>query len=178
MLFILMIETEPITYKSKDYKEFKRLYHASFPKSELVPMDDLIQRSHTEVIAFYDDGNFVGFYCALLFNDILNILYLSIEENERDHGYGSKLLTLIKQSHLNKRIIVDVELPIETALNESQRLARKQFYYRNGFKDTDIKYTWKDVDYQILVYNGKISEKEYHDFWKNLDSKRQKDLGN
>jgi len=172
-----MLETEPITYKSNDYKEFKRLYHASFPKAELVPLDDLIQRTHTEVVSIYDKKQFVGFYVALNYGDILNILYLSIEEKQRDKGYGSLILSIIKERHFNERIIVDIELPEENVANENQRLARKRFYLHNGFKETNIKYEWKNIDYQILIFNGEIKADEYHSFWNNLDKKRQKDLG-
>lgn len=140
-------------------------------------MCDLLDHPNdTEMEAYYENEEFSGFYAAIKEKDILCILYFSIEENKRDHGIGSQILNNIINNHPDCRIIVDVELPEDYADNETQRLSRMHFYHKNGFKDTDIIYKWKNTDYQILIYNGKITYNEYQSFWHSLDKKRQKDM--
>jgi len=115
--------------------------------------------------ACYIDDVFAGFYSAVKSNKIISILYLAIEENMRDKGIGTIILSEIKHRHKEKIIILDVESPKDDADNESQRLSRKHFYYKNGFIDTGITYIWKDVEYQIMSYNGTITNKEYKNFF-------------
>ena len=84
-----MLTAVPITTDSKDFKEIKHLYIAAFPKSERVPLRDLLRHDGaSEFVAGYDGETFCGFYSALTFGDITHILFLAIDERLRAHGYG------------------------------------------------------------------------------------------
>ena len=85
-----MLTAVPITTDSKDFKEIKHLYIAAFPKSERVPLRDLLRHDGaSEFVAGYDGETFCGFYSALTFGDITHILFLAIDERLRAHGYVS-----------------------------------------------------------------------------------------
>jgi len=172
-----MLRVEAIDKDSDIYPEFKRLYHKSFPKDEQVPLRYLLGHPNdTEIEAYYDDNEFCGFYCALIFDDILNIMFFAIEEKMRDHGFGSMVLDSIKQRHQGYRIILDIEEPEIGAKNNDQRLIRKKFYLHNGFKETNVIYNWHGEDYQMMVYGGELTSKEYEHFMSHLDIKRKKEL--
>ena len=91
-----MLTAVPITTDSKDFKEIKHLYIAAFPKSERVPLRDLLRHDGaSEFVAGYDGETFCGFYSALTFGDITHILFLAIDERLRAHGYGSAMLDIV-----------------------------------------------------------------------------------
>ena len=48
---------------------------------------------------------------------------------------------------------------------EQERLARKRFYLRLGYRASGISYRWRGEDYEILVCGADISSKEFSDFW-------------
>ena len=74
-----MLTAVPITTDSKDFKEIKHLYIAAFPKSERVPLRDLLRHDGaSEFVAGYDGETFCGFYSALTFGDITHILWLRL----------------------------------------------------------------------------------------------------
>jgi len=171
-----MLEIHRLSKDSKDFPEFKRLYHSSFPKSELVPLKFLLGHKDTEIEAYYDEDGFCGFYCALVFGKMMNIMFFAIEERMRNHGIGSMILNNIKNNHPGFLIMLDVEMPIDNAVNNNERIQRKNFYYHNGFKDTEIKYKWHGTDYQMMVYGGELSKEEYEMFMSNLDKARFKEF--
>ena len=172
----MFIERE-ITENFEDYKKFHHLYLASFPKEERIPVKNLMLRTEErELIACYDEKVFCGFYSTLTFGDITHILFLAVDEELRDRGYGSRILEQISHRYPKNRIILDIEAEDPSAPNNGQRLKRKAFYRKNGYTESGIAYTWRKVPYQILVKNGYITEDEFDAFWDNLDGRRKKDL--
>ena len=128
-----MLTAVPITTDSKDFKEIKHLYIAAFPKSERVPLRDLLRHDGaSEFVAGYDGETFCGFYSALTFGDISHILFLAIDERLRAHGHGSAMLDIVAAAHPHNRIIVDAEAEDPAASNNEQRIRRMAFYARNG----------------------------------------------
>ena len=118
-----MLTAVPITTDSKDFKEIKHLYIAAFPKSERVPLRDLLRHDGaSEFVAGYDGETFCGFYSALTFGDITHILFLAIDERLRAHGYGSAMLDIVAAAHPHNRIIVDAEAEDPAASNNAERV--------------------------------------------------------
>ena len=161
---------ETITSKSLNLETIKELYFQAFPENERRPFEDMITdtSSHIEVLAFYDGSVFCGFACLLNTQKISHIIYLAIDENLRSNGYGSQVLTLLHEYKHGSRVIVDIERQNKISENNEQRLKRKQFYLRNGYSESNVKYHWEGEDYEILVYGGNLSKQEFRAFWDQL----------
>lgn len=171
----MLIEKE-ITKNFEDYHQFHRLYLSSFPKEERIPIKHLMMRAEeSELIACYDEKLFCGFYATLTFGDVTHILFLAVDDALRGRGYGSQILKQISHRYPNHRIILDIEAEDPSAPNNEQRIRRKAFYAKNGYTESGIAYTWRNVPYQILIKNGCITEKEFDAFWDNLDGRRKKE---
>lgn len=172
-----MLTAVPITTESKDFKEIKHLYIAAFPKRERVPLRDLLRHDGaSEFVAGYNGDTFCGFYSSLTFGDITHILFLAIDERLRGHGYGSAMLDIVAASHPHNRIIVDAEAVDPAASNNEQRIHRMAFYAHNGYRKSGIAYIWRGVPYEILIRGGSITEREFEDFWNNLDEEERKEM--
>ena len=155
-------------------KNGKSLYYKAFPKNERRPFPEFLDHrlGDTEAFCFLDGDLFIGMGVVMNSPTITHITYLAIDENFRCHGYGSKALKLIHEYYSGKRIMVDIELPDGASVNEEERLKRKSFYLRNGYKETEIKYNWRHEKYEILSFGGAISRKEYDNFWKCFNIKK------
>lgn len=140
------------------------------PKNERRPFKSLFTHPEgsCESLALYDGDLFCGFACLLNGNDISHIIYLAIQEELRDRGYGSMALSAIHRHKDGRRIMVDIELETKTASNNPQRRRRKDFYLRNGYEQTTIRYRWQREDYEILSFGGQVTEDEYEAFWHQL----------
>ena len=149
------------------YENVKELYESSFPENERRPLNELTEgfRGEGELLAALDEGTFVGMVSLLSFEDITHILYFAVRDELRNHGYGSKILTLIRAHCPGQRIIVDVERPEDGVPNKTQREERIAFYRRNGFVDTEVAYRWENEDYRIMSNGGDVSKREFWLFW-------------
>lgn len=148
----------------------RALYNRAFPKNERIPFSDMLHNKNgaSEIFVFFNDATFIGFACMANALDISHITYLAVEEAEREKGYGSQMLSFLHQEKQGRRIIVDIELPEKNTVNKKQRLKRKAFYTRAGYQETSIRYRWSDEDYEILPFGGKVTEKEFEKFWKEI----------
>ncbi|MCF0114322.1 MAG: GNAT family N-acetyltransferase [Erysipelotrichaceae bacterium] len=161
---------EQATKEHRDIANIKALYERAFPENERHPFEVICdeKKEHVEILAFYEEELFCGFVVLLNCNGIAHIVYFSIEEELRNHGYGSKVLQCVHEAKKESRVIVDIERVTNHCSNAEQRMKRKQFYLRNGYEETEVKYRWRGDDYEILSYGGTITKKEFGDFWDTL----------
>ena len=159
-----MIQSVKVQKPFKDYREFKRLYDASFPDNERIPFLRLYtQMDETRVFyAYYEKEKLIGLSFFYLLDDLAYLSYLAVEEKLRGQGYGSKILQRIKEDYRDCRIVLDIEEVKEDAGNYEERRKRKDFYLHNGFVSAGIFYHIYHVDYEILVANGTACKEDWH----------------
>ncbi|MDO5541209.1 MAG: hypothetical protein Q4F83_14280 [Eubacteriales bacterium] len=160
-----MLRLEKITRESKDTRKIERLYLSAFPQNERTSLEQFWkEKPGKEVYGIYREDCFCGFVQMLSYGDITHILYFAVEEEQRENGSGSETLMLIGRLKPGRRIIADIEAPGKTARNYRQRCRRKNFYLRNGYKQTPVKYSWQGEYYEILSWGGWVNEKEFKEF--------------
>ena len=89
--------------------------------------------------------------------------YLAVSSKIRSNGTGSRLLQNILKQFPDKKIVLLIERPDDTADNKEQRIARRRFYLKNGFVSSDIFITGESGDMEVLVCGGAVSREEYMD---------------
>lgn len=166
-----MLQAIKLTKNSSDVKAVKQLYEIAFPKNERVNFELLLECSETyvasfEILVIYDGELFVGFVIILNSENISHLLFFAVDEKLRSKGYGSEILKAVHNSKLGQIFLADVEKPDAKSDNNEQREKRISFYYRNGYKMTDVEYSWKGENYMIMSRNGDISKEDYKAFWK------------
>ena len=117
--------------------KIRKLYRRAFPKEERLPwpvMVFLTARSGTEITAYYHGDAFCGFTFTATWEKTLFVLFLAVEDGLRGHGYGSAILTYLRETDPQRQILLNVELLDPEADNYAQRLQRMAFYEKNGFK--------------------------------------------
>jgi len=157
----LDLDIQPVRSGLADYQEIKQLYMRAFPAYEREKWAWLIFKSHfkhADFEAFYDQGQFVGFAYVIHVKGLHYVLYLAVNDRLRSQGYGSRILTTLKQHYHGVPLALDVEAPDPTAANNHQRLRRLAFYRKNGFRPTSRKMKDPEVTYQVLTttnhFNG------------------------
>ena len=165
-----MFSTKRVGLFSKDILKIKKLYINSFPENERFSFWEMIRNKagHYETFAFYDDGVFCGFAILLNSLDISHIIYFATLPEVRGKGLGAKALSSIGRIKSKMRIIVDIEREVPGCEENEIRRRRKNFYLRNGFSETEVRYRWQEEAYEILVLGGKLSGEDFGNFWKAL----------
>ena len=91
---------------------------------------------------------------------------LAINQELRGQGYGRKVLEFIKQKYSQYRIILSIEPVDKNANNYEQRIKRKEFYTKNGFRDANYTIKERNIIYDMLYCNKKVTLQEFQELIK------------
>lgn len=64
-------------------------------------------------------------------------MFFAVDKALRSKGYGSAILQEIQDMYLEKKIIISIEACDKSATDIEVRTRRKEFYIRNGYKETN-----------------------------------------
>ena len=158
-----MLQVRPITKKSGELLAFKELYLSAFPKSEQTPIWFLLHRAKRDSVKFYgyyDDDVFAGFSYTITQGELTCVQYLAVGAKNRSKGYGTLILSNIKEQYPDNRILLGIEAEDENAANNEQRRKRRTFYIKNEYFSTGIFSKMNGVIYEMLMYGGTCTTDE------------------
>ena len=144
--------------------QIKALYHSAFPKEELLPW--WILRLVTvpkcvELTGYYDAKTFCGFTHTTTTENVVFVMFFAVREDLRGQGYGSAILTHLKENNPGKQIVLNVERIDVPADNMEQRLQRLRFYEKNGFYDTGYNIAEVGGVFRVLSTGKTLDTKAY-----------------
>ena len=146
-------------------KDIEPLFVSAFPSNERPTPDiyfDGFDHSDNILYGFYEDDKFIGFSSLVFFEDIAYIFFLAVNDNYRHQGYGSKILSMIKDMYHDYVILLCYEEVDPKYDDYDLRKKREQFYLKNGFISNDIKTNEFGVIFQTAYYGKhKVSFKQY-----------------
>ena len=146
-------------------KQLKKLYKNAFPRAERKPLSLIKNRckeGKMEVFAVISDAcEFAGVVITALGESAVLIDYLAISTEVRSCGYGSQTLEILKKIYDGKKLIIEIEDPDVPSKNREQRIKRKNFYLKNGFKPLDFKISLFGCEMIMLGFPDCISFDEY-----------------
>lgn len=149
----------------RQLKKIKCLYKKAFPVAERKPFSRIVSQQKdgiTEILAITKNEQYKGLIINVLYKDIVLLDYFAISEKFRGEGLGTETLNTFKERYPNKRLVLEIEIPEVNAPNNAQRLSRKNFYIRNGIKETNISNINADgVKLQTLVFDEPVTYDEY-----------------
>lgn len=114
-----------------------QLYLSAFPREERIPWPLMrlnALRGGIDLTAFLDGDTFCGFTYSVTCGDLHFLLFFAVDANLRSRGYGSAILSLLKEVY--GTVVLNIEPLVEDAPNLPERQHRYGFYRHNGFADT------------------------------------------
>jgi GNAT superfamily N-acetyltransferase len=122
---------------SLEREKAKSLYLKAFPAYERLPFFLIYRKRKKQDVAFYSiyDGEmWIGLVYCMIYNDLLYVCYFAIDGTIRSKGYGGAVMSKIKEMYAGRRIFLAIETLNEKAENHEQRVKRRRFYEKYGFK--------------------------------------------
>lgn len=158
----MAVNVKKVRRYNGDYKMIKELYSHAFPDIERLPLLLLrlmALKPNIEFYSVYDDEEFCGLLYIVNYKAMSLVYYFAVRSDIRSMGYGTKVLEWLKKEKNSISIIM--ETVHEKCDNAGQRKQRKNFYLKNGFKDTG--YYMKDYSgtFDILSTESDINPKEF-----------------
>lgn len=151
----------------------RRLYEASFPKSEKKPFAFILKK-HKEgfydILAIEDEqGKFCGLAIMMLSGGRVLLDYLAIEPDCRSGGIGGRTLGELCGRYGKERIVVEIESTAgDCASSRSERQRRKAFYLRNGMVPMDYLVELFEVEMEVLTFGSELTFEQYHAIYKEV----------
>lgn len=158
------IEERAVAPESEEHACVVALYEEAFPPEERFDiglLDDLAEREHVDFTAYYRREEFCGFSYSIDTGSCLYVLFLAVAGAKRSRGHGSQIIARLKERYPGRAIVVEIEPIDPMAPNAAQRLARLDFYTRNGFSPAGLDSIEGDMVYTVLVFGGPFEASEF-----------------
>lgn len=158
---------ESITQKSPDEikNAFTAINNEAFPKNERCPLERFFELQKmgldVDILGFFDNDELLGFFVVMKKGLCAYAWFFAIRNNLRSLGLGTKALSLIFDRYKNYQIVLDFEALDESAPNNEQRIHRKNFYLRNGFKETGYFQYYCETEFEIVCSEIKLDVNSY-----------------
>lgn len=182
--------------KKISYDEAAKIYNTylvnHFPANEVKPLKNIEAMWQTggyEAYGWYE-GDFLTGYAFMCKNPAEKYVlldYLAVLEEYRNGGYGSRILSALKNTSTDSDALIIETEDIDKSVNSeeyAERERRDRFYTRNGIIKSGISATVYSADYRVWymplnntpdettlhaaydrIYEYMLSEKGYRDFF-------------
>ncbi|HJB94605.1 MAG TPA: GNAT family N-acetyltransferase [Candidatus Mediterraneibacter intestinigallinarum] len=170
----MKLNTEHITKNSRYWNNVNELAKEAFPPEEYIAPAELAEMAKADnfdFLALKDGDSFVGFMAVMTYENLAYLFFLAIDSACRSKGYGSRAIETLKAEYPGKKQIVDFEMPDDTADNSRQREKRREFYLRNGYKETGLFLSYLGVDYEVFCMNDDFEPEVFKAMMKTIHVK-------
>lgn len=153
-------------YMPDERKMLKKLYLEAFPAEERAPFFMIMSKAkkgRAEMLTAHDGNEFVGFVYMVCYKDMAYLFYLAVDKDKRGMGYGRKIVEAVKSRYRGRRIFLARERIEKSAENYEQRVSRRNFYIRCGFRDLPCHIKEAAVIYDVMGIGGRVSADEYEE---------------
>ena len=167
----MKLNIEKITRESRFWEQLHSLAKEAFPPEEYLAPDKLVEMSladNFDFLALTDCNMFIGFMVVQTYKDLAYLFFLAIDPPCRAKGYGSHAIETLQALYPNKKQVVDFEMLDSEAPNNEQRIKRRQFYLRNGYKETGLFLSYLGVDYEVFCMGDNFESQEFKDMMREI----------
>ena len=155
---------EILNMNQKQWGEIKEIYFEAFPKTERKPFFTVrrsVTKGKVQILTAVEHGVLQGFVMVIPYKHMIMVDYLAVSLKIRSRGTGSMILKEVCRLFPNQTIVLLIERLNDAAENKEQRIARRNFYVKNGFTSSGIYITGCSGEMEILNFGGVVSVQEY-----------------
>ena len=153
-----------LNMEQKPWNEIREVYMEAFPKAERKPFFAVrrsVNKGKALLLTAMENEILQGFVMAIPYKNMVMVDYLAVSSKIRSRGTGSKILQEICRRFPDQKIVLLIERLDDTAENKDQRIARRKFYFKNGFTSSNIYITGRSGNMEVLNFGGTVSVQEY-----------------
>ena len=160
----MALRSQLITKEFPELDRVERLNNEAFPEEERIPLSDFLKLDGRDWLSFLC-LLWRGWFCWICLSFSINakVFYVSffvIVPQMRSHGYGSEIIDkLVDFYGPSRSMVLEVERLDEPNDNPEQRVARWDFYKRNGFKTSNAFLEYEGLSFEILYRGDHFDEK-------------------
>lgn len=155
--------------ESKLWDQVWRLYIDSFPDFErrrISSHSRACEDNQFHTCIAVENGNLLALFFFWKFDDYIYIEHLAVLPSLRGKNIGSTILTDFFSQNPGKKIILEIDPPVDEISIRRQAFYENLGFYANDFSFTHPSYAKNGHEHElkILSYPGAISEEEFEKF--------------
>ncbi len=161
------MELKKLSAGSEDLSLLEEINTEAIPEYERNSLEDMLATG-ADVIGIYDDitgcGNIpCGFLATRRYKGICYLAYLAVERSIRSKGLGGYALKKLADMYPSHCIVVEYEAA-DKDNTEDMNYRRKQFYLRNGFRETGFFTFYDDTEFEIACAGKDFDIASFEEF--------------
>ena len=165
-------------------KKVKALYDKVIPPHEKWTFYVFWWKRKRKNVSFanvYDGDKWLGFVFYSLYGDLIYVWYFAVNEdcgrivstNDIDagacpNGYGGAVFSEIKRLYPNHRVLLPVNSENENGENASQCAQIKQYYEKNGFRETGYFVKEKSDSFELMLIGEPFHIEELYSVYRGV----------
>lgn len=168
-----------VKFKPEYYNQVYEIYEKSFPIEErYITLDKMIKKENTELYCLVDKEAIFGFVYLLFYQNMIFILYLAVNPDNRSKEYGSYILKWCLNKYTDKNIYLNIEEVKKDVKDYETRLKRLKFYLKNDFFISSYISKEETESFNILSNNKDIDIEQYKELDKFIASVLEEPISN
>ncbi|MBR3268350.1 MAG: GNAT family N-acetyltransferase [Oscillospiraceae bacterium] len=157
------LELRHITKTSEDMPLLEAINTEAIPECERNSLDDLLD-SGADVLGIYQNSRPTGFFVLRSFRSTRYLAYFAVQKELRGQGLGSTALQALLSRYPDCQTVVEYEAPDKAGDANDIRQRRKQFYLRNGFRQTGWNTFYDGTEFELGCAGISYDAAEFADF--------------
>lgn len=160
----MLLDVKAVEINGSFWNEINKLAKEAFPPEEYLAPTKLVEMASKDEVSFLalsHNGSFVGFTVIKLYGSLAYLFFLAIAPARRSQGYGAAAIATLKSLYPDRKHVVDFEMIDENAPNLQQRIKRKAFYLKNGYRETGLFLPYLGVDYEVTCMEEELDAEEF-----------------
>lgn len=105
----------------------------AFPPQEYVSPQELLAYTEDsddcDFLGFYAGKDFIGYLHLIRYKNMVYVCFFAVGASYRSRGYGSEILSKLKELYPTYRIVLDIEAADESAPNLHQQYQAARFLF-------------------------------------------------
>ena len=97
-----------------------------------------VKKGKVKLFTASENNALLGFVMVIPYKNFVMVDYLAVSNKVRSKGTGSLLMQEMCRRFKDRKIALLIEQLDEIAENSAQRIARRNFYLKNGFASSNI----------------------------------------
>ena len=163
----------PVLRDSADKAVLDAINVEAFPECERTSLDDLYDtgnEGNLDIIGIYVCDEPVGFFAVRKYGSMRYLAYFAVASSRRSSGIGSRALRSLIGYYPDCQIVVEFEAPDNDSENNEIRRRRRDFYLRNGFKETGWYRFYDYAEFEVACSSDVFDKDSFDIFNEYLNS--------
>ena len=148
---------------SAELQILEAINEEAIPEEERCSLRDMLATG-AKVWCVIRNGEPVGYMAVRYYRNLVYLAFFAVRNDLRSKGIGGRAVRELIRQNPGRRIVVEYETPVPRSAGYDVSLRRKQFYLRNGFRETGWYTCYDNTEFEVGCAGEQFDPGEFKAF--------------